>query len=155
MEEAPPGWHRTSKQDREGAYYFAVDDNSSDREAKKEEWVKQKAQEKSDLRVSQQQEFSTQLTSVQRDPLIRSLSKELGLSSRHRKMLSSRGLTDEQINDSLFFSIEQFQKVGEHYPLNLPGVHLSPQKDRQLNSKGIAIVAIDADGLATWLAGNE
>ncbi len=155
-DQAPPGWHRTSKQDRDGAYYFAVDGDPSDREARTEEWVNRKAPEKLDLKAAQQQEFSTQLTSAQRDPLIRSLSQELGLSSEHRKMLSDRGLTDNQIEESLFFSIEQFQKVSEHYPLNLPGVYLSPQGDRQLQGKGIAIVAIDADGLATgWQIMND
>jgi uncharacterized protein (DUF927 family) len=155
-DETFPGYHRTTKQDRDGAYYFVVNDDLGDWEAKREEWAKQKAQIKSDRIESQQKEFSTQLTSAQRDPLIRSLSQELGLNPEHRKMLSKRGLTDQQIEDSLFFSIEQFQKIGEHYPLNLPGVYLSPQGNRQLKGKGIAIVAIDADGLATgWQVMND
>ena len=155
-DEAPPGFHRTTKQDRDGAHYFAVDDDPGDWESKKDKWAKQEAQRKSDRIESQQKEFLTQLTSAQRDPLIRSLSQELGLSHEHRKILSNRGLTEEQIEDSLFFSIEQFQKVGEHYPLNLPGVYRSPLGDRQLNGKGIAIVAIDADGLATgWQVMND
>ncbi len=81
--------------------------------------------------------------------MIRSLSRELGLTIEHRKILSDRELADRQIEDSLFFSIGKFQKIGEHYPLDLPGVYQSPKGDRQLNGKGIAIVAIDADGLAT------
>ena len=156
LEEAPPGFYRTTKQDRDGAYYFAVDDNPGDWESRKDEWAKQEAQRKSDRIEYQQENFLTQLTSAQRDPLIRSLSQELELSSEHHNMLSKRGLTDQQIEDSLFFSIEQFQKIGEHYPLNLPGVHLSPQGNRQLKGKGIAIVAIDADGLATgWQVMND
>jgi uncharacterized protein (DUF927 family) len=155
-DEAPPGFYRTTKQDRDGAHYFAVNEDLGDWEAKREEWAKQKAQIKSDRIESQQKEFLTQLTSAHRDPLIRSLSQELGLNPEHRKMLSKRGLTDKQIEDSLFFSIEQFQKIGEHYPLNLPGVYLSPQGDRQLKGKGIAVVAIDADGLATgWQVMND
>jgi uncharacterized protein (DUF927 family) len=155
-DEAAPGWHRTKKRDSDDAWYFAIDNDRSDQEAERKECPKQKAQIKLDLRAAQQQEFSTQLTSAQRDPLIRSLSQELGLSSEHRKMLSKRGLADKQVEDSLFFSIEQFQKIGEHYPLNLPGVHLSPQGNLQLKGKGIAIVAIDADGLATgWQVMND
>lgn len=155
-DEAPLGFHRTTKQDRDGAYYYAVDDDPSDWEFKKEEWAKKEAQRKLDRVESQQQEFSTQLTSAQRDPLIRSLSQDCGLIREHYQMLSNRGLPDEQIKGRLFFSIEQFQKVGEHYPLNLPGVYRSPFGDRQLKGKGIAIVTIDADGLATgWQVMND
>lgn len=155
-DEAPPGFYRTTKQDRDGAHYFAVDGNPGDWESKKDEWAKQAAQRKSDRIESQQKEFLTQLTSAQRDPLIRSLSRELGLTIEHRKMLSDRELTDRQIEDSLFFSIGKFQKIGEHYPLDLPGVYQSPKGDRQLNGEGIAIVAIHADGLATgWQVMND
>ena len=156
-DEAPPEWHRTTKQDRDGAWYFGIDnDDHSDRQARKEEWQRLKAERESNHRESQQQEFPTQLTSAQRDPLIRALSQELGLTSKHRKILRDRGLTDEQINTGLYFSIGKWQKVGDRYPLNLPGVHLSPNGDRQLNGKGIAIVAIDADGLATgWQVMND
>ena len=155
-EEAAPGYRRTTKQDRDGAWYFAVDGDPSDRKTKKEEWFKQDAHRKLDLNAAQQQEFSTQLTSTQRNPLIRTLSQELGLTREHHQMLSNRRLTDEQIKDGLFFSIERWQKVGEHYPLNLPGVYRSPKGDLQLKGKGIAIVAIDADGLATgWQVMND
>jgi predicted P-loop ATPase len=154
-DEAAPGWHRTNKQDSDGAWYFAIDNERSDRKTKNQELTKQEAWRRLDRIASQQQEFSTQLTSAQRDPLIRSLSQYLGLTLEHHQMLSNRGLTDEQIKEHLFFSIEQFQKVGEHYPLNLPGVHLH-KGDRQLQGKGVAIVAIDVDGLAAgWQVMND
>jgi hypothetical protein len=147
---APPGWKRTTKQDREGHWLFAVDTgDSSEWETKKAEWEAKKEQREANRRAAQQQEFKTSLTAAQRDPLIRTLSAELGLSRQHRKMLTERGLTDEQINGALFFSIEKYQQISAKYPLNLPGVYLSKYGDKQLRGEGIAIVTLDADGLAT------
>ena len=157
---APPDWIRTTKQDKDGAWYFAVenDDNGDDRAAKKEEWERLKAEREANKREFQHQEFKTQLTAEQRDPLIRALSQELGLSSQHRQMLRERGLTDAQIKAGLFFSLEQWQEVSNRYPLNLPGIKqtkdgkrfVATTKDESTGKYvgGIAIVAIDASGWA-------
>ena len=157
---APPDWVRTTKQDRDGAWYFAIEnDDNGDRAAKKEEWERLKAEREANKREFQQQEFKTQLTAPQRDPLIRTLSQELGLSSQHHQMLRERGLTDEQIKAGLFFSIASWQEVSNRYPLNLPGIKqtkdgkrfVATTKDESTGKYvgGIAIVAIDASGLAT------
>ncbi len=157
---APPDWFRTTKQDKDGAWLFAIDDgDSSDWEAKNEERKRLNAEREANKREFQQQEFKTQLTAVQRDPLIRALSQELGLSSQHRKILRERGLTDEQIKAGLFFSLEQWQEVSNRYPLNLPGIKqtkdgkrfIATTKDESTGKYvgGIAIVAIDASGWAT------
>ena len=157
---APPDWFRTTKQDSDGAWYFAVEnDHNGDRAARKEEWERLKAEREANKREFQHQEFKTQLTAVQRDPLIRALSQELGLSSQHRQMLRERGLTDSQIKAGLFFSIEQWQETSNRYPLNLPGIKqtkdgqrfVATTKDESTGkySGGIAIVAIDANSLAT------
>ena len=120
---APPDWMRTTKQDSDGAWYFAIEnDDKGDRAAKKEEWERLKAEREAHKREFQHQEFKTQLTAPQRDPLIRALSQELGLSSQHSQMLRERGLTDEQIKAGLFFSIAAWQEVSNRYPLNLPGI---------------------------------
>lgn len=158
---APPDWVRTTKQDSDGAWYFAIENdlNSDDRAAKKEEWERLKAEREANQREVQQQEFKTQLTAVQRDPLIRALSQKLGLSSQHCQMLRERGLTDEQIKAGLFFSIPSWQEVSNRYPLNLPGIKqtndgkrfVATTKDESTGKYvgGIAIVAIDASGWAT------
>ena len=58
----------------------------------------------------------------ERDTAIRSLSKYLGLSRRHRQALLDRGLTDSQIEAGLFFTINPGDQVPVGIPTNLPGV---------------------------------
>jgi hypothetical protein len=146
---APPGWRKTKKQDREGHWLFAVDDGKHWTDADRAEWEKLLAQREANLLAARQAEFRASLSAEQRDPLIRALARELGLTKAHRQMLKDRGLLDPQIDDGLFFSIEKWQKVSARYPLNLPGVYLSPKGDRQLQGQGIAIVTIDRAGFAT------
>jgi hypothetical protein len=146
---APPGWRKTKKQDREGHWLFALDEGKNWTATDRAEWEELLAQREANKRAAKQEEFRCSLTAQQRDPLIRALSAELGLTSQHRQMLRDRGLLDPQINGGLFFSIEQWQKVSDRYPLNLPGVYLSPKGDRQLSGQGIAIVTINRAGLAT------
>ena len=157
---APADWIRTTKQDSDGAWYFAIEnDNNGDRAAKQEEWERLKAEREANQRQVQHQEFKTQLTAAQRDPLIRALSQELGLSGQHRQMIRERGLTDERIKAGLFFSIEPWQEVSNRYPLNLPGIKqtkdgkrfVATTKDESTGKYvgGIAIVTLDVSGLAT------
>jgi hypothetical protein len=145
----PPGWRKTSKQDAEGDFYYALETDSSDWKQKKAEWEANRLEREENKRLADLAERKTSLTASERDPLIRALSKDLGLSRVHRNMLLDRGFTDIQIDDGLFFSIEKWQKVGSDYSLNLPGVSVSKFGDRQLNGQGIAIVTFDAAGLAT------
>lgn len=146
---APPGWLRTSKQDAEGHYIFAIEGDSPDWQKKKAEWAEQKLEREQNQRETELAERKTSLKAFERDEPIRALSQELGLSRVHRQMLLDRGLTNDQIDDRLFFTIEKWQKVSNDYPLNLPGVNVSKFGDRQLNGQGIAIVTFDDIGLAT------
>jgi hypothetical protein len=147
---APPGWRKTKKQDREGHWLFGLDNGKNWTDADRAEWESLLAQREANQLAARQEEFRCSLTAQQRDPLIHALSQELGLTREHRQILKDRGLTDAQIDDGLFFSIEKWQKVSDdRYPFNLPGVYLSPKGDRQLSGQGIAIVTIDRAGLAT------
>lgn len=146
---APDGWRRTSKKDREGHSFFAIESDNSDWESRKAEREAKKSEREENKRLACLVSFETVLTAAERDPLIRSLSKKLGLTRAHRQLLLDRGFTEAQIDDGLFFSIEKWQKISNDYPLNLPGVSISKFGDRQLNGKGIAIVTKDVDGLAT------
>lgn len=146
---APPGWRKTKKQDREGHWLFGLDNGKNWTDADRAEWESLLAQREANQLAARQEEFRCSLTAQQRDPLIHALSQELGLTREHRQILKDRGLTDAQIDGGLFFSIEKWQKVSDRYPLNLPGVYLSPKGDRQLSGQGIAIVTIDRAGLAT------
>ena len=147
---APPGWRRTTKQDSAGHFIFAIEGSDrSDWSEKKAEWEAKRLEREENQRLAHLESRKGSLTATERDPLIRSLSKHLGLFGAHRQMLLARGLTKAQIDEGLFFSIEKWQKISNDYPLNLSGVSVSKFGDRQLNGQGIAIVTFDAAGLAT------
>jgi len=148
---APSGWLKTSKQDSAGHHIFLSEDSPDNEEwkEKKAEFEERKAEQERNQRLADVEYQKSSLSASDRDPLIRTLSKELGLTREHRQMLVDRGLNDNQIKENLYFSIEKWQKIGNDYPLSLPGVNLSKFGDRQLNSQGIAIVTFDAAGLAT------
>lgn len=157
---APPGWRRTKKQDRDGAWLFAViNGDDRDWEAKQSEREARRLERDANQREVRDREFAESLTAQQRDPLIRALSRELGLTGEHRQILRGRGLTDSQIADRLFFSIASWQPIGNNYPLNLPGVAQTEKGTRYVSGTknentgnyvgGIAIVTIDSNGLAT------
>lgn len=164
-DDAPIGWRRTSTQDREGHWLFGSEASSDSQEwkDKKEGWERRKAEraaeEEANRLEAQHRDFSSRLTASERDPLIRALSKDLGLTSSHRQMLRGRELSDEAIETGLYFSVESWQLISGKYPLNLPGVRQTKDgkrflasaynKERNCYVGGIAIVTIDTDGMAT------
>lgn len=83
----------------------------------------------------------------ERDKAIRRIHKYVGLSLRHRQMLRERGLSDQQINDGLFFSIAPYQELPSHIPQNLPGVHWLGDRLATKDS-GYACVVFDFQGRA-------
>ena len=147
---ASDGWRKTSKQDSAGHFMFAIEsDDRSDWQEKKAQWEAKRLEREQNQRLANLENRKGSLTAIDRDPLIRSLSNKLGLFAKHRQMLLDRGLTNAQIDEGLFFSIEKWQKIDNDYPLCLPGVNVSKFGDLQLNGQGIAIVTFDADRLAT------
>ena len=146
---APDGWRKTSKQDSAGHFLFAIEGDDPEWQEKKAQWDANRLEREENQRLANLEKRKGSLTATERDPLIRAMSKDLGLSREHREMLLDRGLTEAQIDEGLFFSIEKWQKVSSDYPLNLPGVSLSKFNDRYLNGQGIAIVTFDVDRLAT------
>ena len=81
------------------------------------------------------------------DLAIRKLARYLGLTSEHRQQLRDRGLTDEQIEKGLFFSITENQEIPPGIPPNFPGVDWSGQKLFTPNP-GIACPAFNSEGKA-------
>ena len=146
---APDGWRKTSKQDSAGHFLFAIEGDDPEWQEKKAQWDATRLEREENQRLANLEKRKGSLTASERNPLIRSLSKELGLSQEHRKMLLDRGLTKAQISEGLFFSIDKWQQVSNDYPLSLPGVYVSKFGDRQLNGQGIAIVTFDVDRFAT------
>lgn len=98
---------------------------------------------------SQAQEYLAGLTRQERDANIRRLSRSLGLKTRHREQLRSRGLTDEQIDKGLFFSISPNYPVPLTISEKLAGIKWKGERKVLAASKsGIACVAFDYQGLA-------
>ena len=108
---APDGWRKTSKKDSAGHFIFAIEGNDPEWQEKKAQWDANKLEREENQRLANLEKRKGSLTATERDPLIRSLSKELGLSQEHREMLLDRGLTKAQIDEGLFFSIEKWQQV--------------------------------------------
>ena len=93
------------------------------------------------------------LSNKERDRAIKLISQSLGLKQRHRDDLISRGLTDEQIKNNLFFSLQKgLNRIPASVPLSFPNVS-ERNDDRYLYSSvnGYACVTFNKEGLATGL----
>lgn len=94
-------------------------------------------------------QYRSGLSRRERDANIRRLSAALGLKGEHREQLRRRGLTDEQIDRGLFFSISPNYPLPNIISEKLPGVKLVGDRRVLAASKsGIACVAFDFEGLA-------
>jgi hypothetical protein len=110
------------------------------------QWLEQKAER--ELRAKREKEARAlaSLPIEERDKAIRGVSSYIGLSRRHRQALLDRGLTDEQIEAGLFFSVNKGDRVPAGTPANLAGV---------VNGKiaaslpGYACISFDRHGHAT------
>jgi hypothetical protein len=111
------------------------------------EYRRKRARLEEKLQQQQQRHLST-LSIEQRDKAIRRMHSQIGLSRRDRELLSqTRGMSDEQIERGLYFSLTPYQDLPAAIPLNFPGVHSS---GRTLTNKyqGIACPLFDSDGRA-------
>ncbi|MGH2416562.1 MAG: hypothetical protein ACRDEA_23280, partial [Microcystaceae cyanobacterium] len=90
-----------------------------------EEHRRQRQQQEAKWQRRRQRQLCS-LSAAQRDRAIRKLHSHIGLSRRERALLKQqRGMTDEQIDRGLYFSIAPQQEVPAGIPLNFPGVHYS------------------------------
>ncbi|NJP22364.1 MAG: hypothetical protein HC763_28880 [Hydrococcus sp. CRU_1_1] len=99
------------------------------------------------LQQQQQRQLST-LSIEQRDKAIRRMHSQIGLSRSDRELLKqTRGMTSEQIDRGLYFSLAPYQDLPAAIPLNFPGVHSS---GRTLTNKyqGIACPLFNESGQA-------
>ena len=85
------------------------------------------------------------------DAAIRQMHRAIGLTTKDREHLKSeRGMTDEQIEKGLYFSLEPRQELPKGIPANFPGV--DRYGERLTNQyKGIACVTFNPKGLATGI----
>jgi hypothetical protein len=100
-------------------------------------------------KIQQQQQRQLSSLSIElRDKAIRRMHSQIGLSKSDRTLLKqTRGMTDEQIDRGLYFSLTPYQDLPAAIPLNFPGVH-SSGKTLTNKYQGIACPLFDPDGRA-------
>ncbi|NJO94210.1 MAG: hypothetical protein HC820_07390 [Hydrococcus sp. RM1_1_31] len=111
------------------------------------EYRRKRALREEKLQRQQQGQLST-LSVEQRDKAIRRMHSQIGLSRSDRILLKqTRGMTDEQIDRGLYFSLAPYQDLPAAIPLNFPGVH-SSRKTLTNKYQGIACPLFDSQGRA-------
>ena len=125
---------------------WVLDNQREWTEQQRQHW-QQEQQAKRDQRLeAENQRAATAMPAVERDRYYRQLLSPLNLHPTDRIDLVRRGFTDEQILESGFKSVEQWQKLDKTLPHILPGVNLD---GRSLNthSDGYLCPIRDVDGL--------
>jgi hypothetical protein len=111
------------------------------------EYRRKRAFQEEKIQQAQQRQLSS-LSIEQRDKAIRRMHSSIGLSRSDRNLLKqTRGMSDEQINRGLYFSLAPYQDLPAAIPLNFPGVH-SSGKTLTNKYQGIACPLFDPDGKA-------
>ena len=89
------------------------------------EYRRSRIKQENKLQQQQQRQLST-LSIEERDKAIRRMHSQIGLSRSDRSLLKqTRGMSDEQIDRGLYFSLAPYQDLPAAIPLNFPGVHSS------------------------------
>jgi hypothetical protein len=89
------------------------------------EYRRKRAKREEKIQHRHQRQLST-LSIEQRDKAIRRMHSQIGLSRSDRALLKqTRGMSDEQIDRGLYFSVAPYQDLPAAIPLNFPGVHSS------------------------------
>lgn len=111
------------------------------------EYRRNAAQRGEKIQKQQQRQLST-LSIEQRDKAIRRMHSQIALSKSDRTLLKqTRGMSDEQIDRGLYFSVAPYQDLPTAIPLNFPGVH-SSGKTLTNKYQGIACPLFDSEGRA-------
>jgi len=141
-----PTW-KWVKSDKLGVWGVFVP-NDEQKEFDRDEWKRRLSQRDAQRQRENQKQLATALDIPQRDRAIRKLYKYLGLGSKHRQNLCTRGLTDAQIDAGYFFTIYPDQELPPGIPPNLPGVAWGKLATK---TAGLACPAFDVGGrLIGW-----
>jgi hypothetical protein len=137
-----PGF-RWSKASSNGVWGVHVPDNGK-------QFNREQYERYLELKVSQERNkkqflADNALNADGRDRAIRKLANYVGLSDRDKQSLLQRGLSESQIKDGLFFSIDRWKRFNLNLPENFPGV----RGDRfTTKDDGYACPAFDKKGRA-------
>ncbi len=121
---------------------------------RREEWEREKEAKRRERERIEKEKLKNLLTIPQRDKEIRSILSQLSLSDRHRQRLKERGLTDSQIDEAGYRSVNKWQKLDTPVDNRLSGVN---KLGNRLNNftDGILIPIKDENGLYTLLRVND
>ncbi len=144
--EHPDPAYRFLKQDKHGFGMFKLEAEIQEfAEEKWQEWLEQKQREREQKQRQWERELKKQLTSQQRDEVIRQILAQLSLSQQHREQLQSRGFSDQQIDEAGYRSVGKWQRLSHRVSPKLAGV--SRGGDRLITpDSGILIPIPDENG---------
>ncbi len=131
-------WAKTSSNDVWGIHI--LDDG---KKFNREQYERNQELRKAQKRVRQQFLADNALDADGRDKAIRKLSRYVGLSARDKQSLLDRGLTTQDIESGLFFSIDPWKQFNLNLPENLPGINGARFTTRD---DGFACPAFDKHG---------
>ena len=117
------------------------------KEFNREQYERYLAQKEAQERDKKQFLAEEALDAEGRDKAIRKLARVVGLNDRCRKDLRNRGLSDRNIDEGLFFSIDPWTRFNLSLPKNLPGIHYKGDRFATRDS-GYACVIFDKQGRA-------
>ena len=117
------------------------------KEFNREQYERYLAQKEAQERDKKQFLADNALDADGRDKAIKKLARHVGLSDRHREDLKNRGLSDRQIENGLFFSIDPWKRFNLNLTENLPGIHHKGDRFATRDS-GYACVIFDKQGRA-------
>ena len=131
-----------------GVWGVHVPDNGKEFDKEKyEQYLASKRQKEAD---EKQFYINNALNVNTRDKAIRKLARYIGLDDRSRQDLKRRGLSDRQIQQGLFFSIDRWKRFDLDLPRNLPGIHWEGDRLATRDS-GYACPIFDKQGRAiSW-----
>lgn len=91
-------------------------------EKSKEEWQREQEQRRIENERRRQQQIASQLPAVDRDKYYQKILNQLPLTPDSLASLEARGFAPEQIKADGYKSVNQWERVNDNFPSNLPGV---------------------------------
>ncbi|MEL7039629.1 MAG: hypothetical protein AAFO04_29060 [Cyanobacteria bacterium J06592_8] len=134
-----PGW-KWIKEAANGMGGVFVADNGTESTFDREEWQRKQAQ----LKEAERKRTANSLSEESRSRHARQIIKQLGLSTKHRQNLRERGLTDEQIEEIGFKSVEASQRLIIPISPDFPGVNVTG--DQLKNADGYLVPLFNEQG---------
>ncbi|MFY7883467.1 MAG: hypothetical protein ACOVOV_01340 [Dolichospermum sp.] len=127
-----PGW-KWVKEARNGMGGVFVPDSNETSTFDREEWQRNQAQK----REAERKRKSSSLSEEQRDANAKKLLKQLGLATRHKADLIRRGLTESQIEEIGFKTVERGQRLILPISPDFPGAN--SKGDQLKNADGYLV----------------